>query len=135
MKILECGAGPGLVTEYTITHMPANCSVVATDISPNMIEICTKNLKCFQEKMNNLQIMVADAMELPFGDQEFDRYYSNLTLQLVPDHHKMLREARRVLRPGGIAAFTVWGRTENSPLFTLISQGEKKIGAPKKPGL
>jgi hypothetical protein len=40
----------------------------------------------------------------------------------------MLREARRVLRDGGVAAFSVWGRPENSPFFTLLPAIQKELG-------
>jgi ubiquinone/menaquinone biosynthesis C-methylase UbiE len=43
--------------------------------------------------------MRANAEELPFSDQQFDRYLANFVLHLVPDPSKMLKEAYRVLKP------------------------------------
>ena len=69
----------------------------------------------------------ASGSALPFPDQWFTSYVSNLVLQLIDDSHAMIREAYRVLKPGSIAAFTVWGRRENSLLFTTRGTAEKRL--------
>jgi SAM-dependent methyltransferase len=40
----------------------------------------------------------------------------------------MLREAKRVLKPNGLAGFTIWGRPECSGLFIIDSAFNKEIG-------
>ena len=57
-----------------------------------------------------------------------DRFISNLCLQLTPDADAMLRETKRVLKPDGIAGFTIWGRPEFSGLFTIDSAFNKELG-------
>ena len=52
----------------------------------------------------------ADAM--PFEDASFDLAVSSFVLQLVPHRPRALREARRVLRPGGTLAFVSWLQDE-----------------------
>lgn len=49
-----------------------------------------------------------DAMHLPFRDGTFDAIASALVLNFVPEPAQALREARRVVRPGGTVAFCVW---------------------------
>lgn len=63
---------------------------------------------------------------LPYPDNYFDVYISNLSLMIVSNHHNQLAEAYRVIREGGRAAFSVWGRKENSEFFTLIPQTIKR---------
>jgi SAM-dependent methyltransferase len=46
----------------------------------------------------------------------------------VTSPERMLREARRVLRDGGVAAFSVWGRPENAPFWTLLPVVQKELG-------
>ena len=52
--------------------------------------------------------VVADAERLPFDDATFDAALSSFVLQLVPRRARALREARRVLRPGGTLAYVSW---------------------------
>jgi len=58
-------------------------------------------------------------MSLPFENASFDKIIGNYILHLVPDPDKMLLESKRVLKEGGMCAFSVWGRKENSPKFTM----------------
>ena len=51
---------------------------------------------------------VAFADDLPFADGSFDLALSSFVFQLVPNRARALREARRVLRPGGTLAYVSW---------------------------
>ena len=63
---------------------------------------------------------IANNEILPFGDNLFDSYLANLSLNLVDNRVNMLREAYRVLAPGGAACFTVWGPREKCSFFTVV---------------
>ena len=45
---------------------------------------------------------------MPFADGGFDAALSSFVFQLVPRRARALREARRVLRPGGLLAYVTW---------------------------
>jgi SAM-dependent methyltransferase len=47
---------------------------------------------------------------------------------LVLDPDRALAEAHRVLQPGGVAVWSVWGRPEHSPIFTLPLQAAARVG-------
>jgi ubiquinone/menaquinone biosynthesis C-methylase UbiE len=51
-----------------------------------------------------VQVLEADAAQLPFGDGAFDVIVSNGALNLVPDKDAVFREIARVLRPDGVLA-------------------------------
>jgi len=57
---------------------------------------------------------------LPYADEEFDGVYSLLVLHFVSDPHRAVREMRRVLRPGGTAAATVWDNNGGMPSWRLF---------------
>ncbi len=71
--------------------------VVGIDVSPDMIALASE--RC----ANRAQIEVSegDAVALPFGDETFDVVISTQVYEYVQDVAKALREAARVLRPGG----------------------------------
>jgi SAM-dependent methyltransferase len=56
----------------------------------------------------NYSTRVVDGGPLPFGDGSFDAVLSRLGVMFFPDPAAALRDFRRVLRPGGRAAMTVW---------------------------
>ncbi len=59
--------------------------------------------------------MVASADAMPLSDSSFDLAISSFVFQLVPRRARALREARRVLRPGGWLAYVTW--LEDARLF------------------
>jgi len=118
------GCGSGTVTQLARAYKNPNATLVATDLSEKMIELTSRRLglegAAAAAAEDKLQVKQADAESLPFADASFDRVFANMCIMLVPDAKKALLEARRVLKPGGFAAFTVWGRPENSSFMTII---------------
>lgn len=103
-KILELGAGTGAYSFYYARK--GNC-VEATDLTPKHIKIMEEKLK--EENNNlNLHIELADATDLQkFQDESFDvinclgpMYH----IKSEEDREKCVKEALRVLKPGGILA-------------------------------
>ena len=93
-EVLELATGPGLLAKHVA---PAAKRMVATDYSEGMIAEAKKG-GC----PGNLVFEVADAMELPYGDDSFDAVLIANALHIVPDPERVLREIGRVLRPGGL---------------------------------
>ena len=58
---------------------------------------------------------------LPFLDDTFDCYLSNLSLQTVDNYRNMLSEALRVVKKGSSMAFSVWGRKDKMHFFDAIN--------------
>jgi ubiquinone/menaquinone biosynthesis C-methylase UbiE len=61
-----------------------------------------------------------DVSCMPFSSGEFDTVLCQQGLQFFPDRAAALREMKRVLRPGGTLALSVWGRPEKSPHVGVI---------------
>jgi SAM-dependent methyltransferase len=99
---LEVGCGTGALTK-TILSNAAPCTILATDLSDGFVTYVQD-----ENRDGRVRFEVADAMQLPCPDASKDIVTSALVLNFVPDKQKAFAEMRRVLRPGGLAAFYVW---------------------------
>jgi len=102
---------------------PQETKLTGIDLSPLMVE----RVKAKVSEYPSVNVEVGNAEQLPFEEASFDRYFASLGLHLVNDASQMLREACRVLKPGGIAAFSVWGRRGNSPQITIVPETAAKF--------
>jgi len=121
--VLDIAAGtgePGL----TIAPMLRDGKVIVTDLSEGMLEIA--KTKAEQKGIKNLETMVADACELPFEDNSFDALSCRFGFMFFPDIELAAKEMKRVLKPGGKIATTVWGVPEKNFWITCMMQNIKK---------
>src|SRR5262249_6191082 len=63
----------------------------------------------------------ADAMQLPFGNEEFDAVVCQFGVMFFPDKRKAFAEVYRVLRPGGVFVFNVWDRIEENDFAHTVT--------------
>lgn len=131
-KILETGCGPGNGIPLILSAIPQAAELHATDISSVFVE------KARSECPSRVNVQEADSQNLPFADNEFDRYIANLSLMLIPNTETALAECYRVLKPGGVAGFSIWGSRENCTFLSLPFQAVAEVGAvhpnPKRSG-
>ena len=127
--VLDVGCGTGPVIELLSKKYPGK-HFVGLDITPAMIEVA--QLK----KLPNAEFIVGDAENLPFGDGNFDAVLCANSFHHYPNPGAFLREAHRVLRPGGkliLRDYTsndiaVWlMNTFELPLARLAGHGDVRI--------
>jgi ubiquinone/menaquinone biosynthesis C-methylase UbiE len=112
-KVLDLGCGNGRFLKYFGEKM---ADYYGVDVSENLIKIA-------KEIYPGAKFSVADALNLPFSDDYFDKVASIAVLHHMPSEElriKFLKEARRVLRPGGMMFLTVWSFREFKEFFLLF---------------
>lgn len=115
-RILELAAGTGILTEQLIARKPPASSLIATDLNAPMLAVAERRLAG-----RPVTWEVADATALPFGDASMDVVLCQFGWMFFPDKAQALREARRVLRPGGQLLFSVWGSWEENAFARLVN--------------
>jgi SAM-dependent methyltransferase len=99
---LEVGCGTGALTQAVLSQA-SPLSILSTDRSADFVAHARSEIADARASFQ-----VADAAELPCPDACVDVVTSGLVLNFIPDRQTALAEMRRVLRPGGVAAFYVW---------------------------
>ena len=110
-SVLEVAAGTGIVTRHLLQRMPSDARLVASDLNEGMMAIA-------REKIADPRVewRTADACSLPFEDSRFDAVVCQFGIMFFADKPGAMREARRVLRPGGMYAFNVWDSLAVNPI-------------------
>jgi ubiquinone/menaquinone biosynthesis C-methylase UbiE len=108
--LIDVGIGTGNLTFRALARWP-EVRVTGIDASREMTvavdRLAADRLPTADDRAR-LDLRVAFAAELPFEDGRFDLAMSSFVLQLVPNRAKVLREIRRVLRPGGSIGHVTW---------------------------
>ncbi|TYC65134.1 class I SAM-dependent methyltransferase [Stappia sp. BW2] len=131
MEVLDVGSGPAWIWRSQFDRLPDDLRLSLIDTSQGMIEEALANLATL-EKIEVVSAKVADAVTLPHPDETFDAVLLFHVLYHVDDPRSALREARRVLRPGG-QVFVSTNALENmSELHTIGA--EAFGGSPVDPG-
>lgn len=94
--VLDAGTGTGRMLELLAPHIARG---VGVDISPEMLAIARDRLA--RAGAAHCQVRLGDIYRLPAADQSFDAVIFHQVLHFVDDPQAALREALRVLKPGG----------------------------------
>jgi|SRR5579875_740613 len=114
LDLLDVGCGQGIdVVQYAL----AGARVTGVDLTPRHVELARQHADALGV---TARIIRGDAERLPFPDASFDRVHSNGVLHHTPNMPLALREARRVLRPGGEARIIVYNRRSYYYWLSLV---------------
>ncbi len=120
-KVIETAAGTGLVTFPAAAAVGLDGSVLATDLSGEMV--ASGNATAQKLGLPNVTFKRMNAEALECHDDSFDRALCALGLMYMPDPRAALEEMERVLRPGGRASVAVWGERRNcgwAEIFPIV---------------
>jgi phosphatidylethanolamine/phosphatidyl-N-methylethanolamine N-methyltransferase len=108
-RVLLVGCGTGLDLE----HLPRGVEVTAGDLTPAMVERTRRRAEALGRPVE-ARVMDAHALDLPGAS--YDAVVLHLVLAVVPDPVAAIRQAERVLRPGGRAVvFDKWVPDHRAP--------------------
>jgi ubiquinone/menaquinone biosynthesis C-methylase UbiE len=119
--MLEIGCGMGY---DSLEFLKRGVQVTATDLTPNAVAITRQHFEL--ERVQAEDIRTANALDLPFPDSTFDAVWANGVLHATGDTRRAIREARRVLKPGGRAIISHFYR-KPSWMYLLHHLGRENI--------
>jgi ubiquinone/menaquinone biosynthesis C-methylase UbiE len=112
------GCGPGALTNELVRRVGAE-AVTAVDPSEQFVAAAGK-------RHPGVDVRLAAAEELPFGDGEFDAALAQLVVHFMADPPSGLAQMSRVTRAGGVVAACVWdhgcGHTPLAPFWQAVHE-------------
>ena len=102
-RVLDVATGTGISAQAALAAVGPSGSVLATDVSPEMVEKARKRLS----QKPNAAVALEDGQALSFPEASFDAVICSLGLMFFPEPARGLASFHRVLRPGGRAAVSV----------------------------
>lgn len=119
MRAIDVGCGPGALTDALAGLLgPAN--VRAADPSEPFVAGC-------RARAPGVEVVVAAAEALPFGDGAFDAALSQLVVNFMRDPEAGVCEMTRVTRSGGIVAACVWDYAGEMTLLRAFWDAAREV--------
>jgi ubiquinone/menaquinone biosynthesis C-methylase UbiE len=136
--VLELGAGTGETGFAAAAILGDNGRLISTDFSPEMVEVARRRGN--ELALGNVDYRVIDAERIELDTDSVDGALCQSAYMLAADPAAALAETRRVLRPGGRLALSVWGAPERNPWASiggmiLIERGHMPPPEPGAPGV
>jgi ubiquinone/menaquinone biosynthesis C-methylase UbiE len=123
--VLDVGCGPGALTTELVARLGAG-AVTAADPSESFVEAA-------RARHRGVQVALAPAEDLPFEDDAFDAALAQLVVHFMSDPVAGLGEMRRVTRPGGFVAASVWDHAGDRSPLTPFWRAARELH-PRAPG-
>lgn len=126
-KVLEIGAGTGLLWAMNLEHVPQDAEIVLSDLSEGMMEKAKETVGEDQR----FSYLVSEADCLNYPDDSFDIIIANHMLYHVPDVATTLREMRRLLKPSGVFYAATNRESHMQELYDCLNAFSGEISAQK----
>ena len=123
VRVLETAAGTGSVTRRMLAALPESARLTVTDLNQGMLDHATQSVPAD----SRTEWRTADAQALPFADASFDAVVMQFGIMFVPDKALALREARRVLKPGGKLLLSAWDSFARNPFGRVANDVVKSV--------
>jgi SAM-dependent methyltransferase len=100
--VLDLGSGGGIDVLLSARRVGPTGKVYGVDMTPEMLELAKRNQA--EAGAENVEFLLGTIEDIPLPDESVDVIISNCVINLSADKDQVLREAHRVLRPGGLFA-------------------------------
>jgi SAM-dependent methyltransferase len=136
--VLELSAGPGDTGFAVALIVGERGRLISTDFSPDMVEVARR--RGAELGLQNVDYRVIDAERIELDADSVDGVLCQSGYMLMADPAAALSETRRVLRPGGRLALSVWSAPERNPWASiggriLVERGHMPPPEPGAPGI
>jgi ubiquinone/menaquinone biosynthesis C-methylase UbiE len=136
--VLELGAGVGDTGFEAAAILGEAGRLISTDFSPAMVEVARR--RGAELGLRNVEHRRIDAERIELGADSVDGVLCQSGYMLMADPAEALAETRRVLRPRGRLALSVWGAPERNPWAAigariLVERGQMPPPEPERPGI
>jgi len=126
-KLIDVASGTGDIARLFLEKVNDKCEIFCVDENKDMLVLNKKKLK----DKENLKWFCNKAEKLPFENNYFDYYTISFGIRNVTDINKVLKEAYRVLKPGGRFLCLEFSKVKNETLnkfYKAYSKSIPKIG-------
>lgn len=124
-RVLDIGCGTGQLLQHLSQRYP-QAALTGLDLADNMLQLATERLG------GSASLLQGDAERLPCTDNSFDLVVSTSTFQWLEQCDTCFGEVRRVLEPGGLFCFALFG---DGTLFELQSSWREALQRNNRPVL
>jgi SAM-dependent methyltransferase len=136
--VLELGAGAGDTGFEAAAIIGEGGRLISSDFSPAMVDVARR--RASDLGLRNVDHRVIDAERIDLATDSVDGVLCQSGYMLMADPAAALSETRRVLRPGGRLALSVWGAPERNPWAgaggrILVERGHMPPPEPGAPGI
>lgn len=116
-RALDVACGTGIVARTLARSVGPTGAVVGLDLSRSMLEVASA---AAMGEALDIELVEGRAESLPFDDHTFDLVTCQFGLMFFSDRAAALREMRRVLRPTGRIAVSVWQGIDRHPFYQIL---------------
>jgi SAM-dependent methyltransferase len=121
-SVLDVGCGTGAATRTAARSVGPTGQVVGLDLNSGMLEVArgfdwSDSIGPNDADPAEIEWLEATATAMPLADDSFDVVVASQLFQFVPEVDAVAREIRRVLRPAGRVAASVWRGLAANPYF------------------
>jgi ubiquinone/menaquinone biosynthesis C-methylase UbiE len=119
-KVLDVACGVGIPSLAAAKLIAPGGSLVGVDLAPGMVDLA--RIRAQRLGLSNISFQEADAEQLPFPNESFDAVLCHQGLVHFTDRTKALGEMRRVLKPGGRVALSVWSTPDQTVVIGMVAK-------------